>query len=155
MTAPKKYKKPAREENPDAVRVKPSDVVGSLLLVNVKEIKTGIKTKYSDDAEAVSLDFVSIETGNIAPDQLWFNGAIIDGLRDYVGDCLAVRLEWVTSQSSGNAYLAVGETSDEDDEAVAQFWEAHPNVFIFDTAQGEAPAPAATSNAKPAAKARW
>lgn len=153
MTAPKKYKKPARDENPDAIRVKPSEVVGSLLLGNIKSIETGIKTKYSDDAEAVALDIVSIETGSIAPDQLWFNGAIVDGLREEVGSIVGFRLEWVTSQSTGNAYLAVGETSDEDDEAVAQFWEAHPN--IFDGAESEAPAPAAKSNAKPAAKARW
>lgn len=153
MTAPKRYKK--TEQTTDGVRIKPSDVVGALLLVKVHELKTGIKTKYDDDASAVSLDIVSVETGNVAPDQLWFNGAVVDGLKDYVGDVLPIRLEWATSASSGNAYLTVAEVEDAEFDAATQFLEANPNVFDADPGEAAPPAPASSAPAKKATKARW
>lgn len=141
---PKKL--PTRAAKEDGIRVKPSDLVGSLLLVQPVEIKTGIKTKHSppEGSKALVLNVVSVETGNVAPDQMWFNPGIVDALEDSIGDVVGGRIAWVTG-ASGNAYLVIEETSDADDEAIAAFAAANPT--IFDT---KAPAGQAATTASPA-----
>lgn len=156
MVAVKKFTpKASPSDDPNKVRVSPKEVVGSLLIVRVNEFKEAVKTRFAPEGSpAIALDLVSVETGNVAPDQLWFNGALVDQLKDYVGEIVPCRLGWATSASSGYPYITVEETSDADDEAVAQFLDANPNVF--DSAQGEAPAPASKAPAQTAsAKPRW
>lgn len=148
MPAVKKFApKPA---DPDATRVSARDLVGSLVVIHVREVKHDIKTKFQPEGvDAISIDIASVETGNVAMDQLWFNGALVDALSDYVGDYVPCRIAWATS-ASGRAYLVVEEVSDSELEAATQFMSGHPDAFTADTEPE-----AVKSEAKPAAKPRW
>lgn len=153
-TRRRKYKKPeAIDHGP---RLKPSEVVGSLLLVNVKELREGIKTTYSANATAIALDIASVETGNVALDQLWFNAGIVDPLKEYIGEVIGIRLSWATPAGDGHPYITVDETSDDDDEAIAQFADANPDIFDApEGAAAPAPEPSKKAPAPAKSKARW
>lgn len=153
----KKFTQKVKEDaNPDAVRVSPRDIIDTLILVKVNEFKDSVITKHAPGGTpAIALDLVSVETGSVALDQLWFNGALVDGFKDYVGEVVPCRLGWVPSKSGGYPYLAVQEISDADDQAVDLFIANNPN--IFDKPGSETPpaserSPAASA---PAAKPRW
>lgn len=150
----KKFTPKSRE---DGVRISARDLVGSLLLLNVTELKSGVVTKFSPEgSDAIALDVASVETGNVAFDQLWFNGALVDGLADYVGSAVPCRIEWTKSQSSSYSYLTIVGISEADEAAVDKFIAANPNVF--DTASSD-PSPVAAVSGEaapaPAVKPRW
>ena len=115
------YTPPAPKESGD--NYKPSEHVGSVLIVKVLEHKTGIVTQYKPDGgDGVTLDICDLTAkGETYTDVLWMNGALVDGLKEYAGKGpLVITLAWRTG-SSGRDYLAI-EPATEKQLTAAQKW---------------------------------
>lgn len=122
-------------------RLAAQDHVNKPSVVVVKEIRSGIKTKFNSDpkdknykadgGDAVILDVADLATGTVSIGVMWMNPTIVDSLRDYVGQTLPIRLVWTQSKSGGNPYLSV-EPLAGNDLMVAQGW-ASANPTRFDT----------------------
>ena len=124
------YRPPVKSEtDADKVRVKPSDLVGALLVLHVRGVKESVKTSFSPEGkDAIILDVASVKTGNVAPDQMWFNGAIVDGLRPYVGATIAAKLEFTKGQS-GRPYLVIAPVDETERTQAAEFLDSNPDLF--------------------------
>ena len=84
----------------------PKDIVSTPLLVKVLEIRGGIKTKFKPEGtDAVILDVLNLLTQEIKLGVMWFNGAIVDNLKPYVGKALPIELVYQQPTGGGNAYL--------------------------------------------------
>jgi hypothetical protein len=126
-------------------RLPTKDVVGSLLLVRVNKVVEGIVTKFGEKS-AVDLDVCGVATGKVAYGVRWFNGAVVDGLAQYVGQVVPLKLGWVTS-AAGNPYVAPEALSD------AEYEQANAFYDKGDPFAPEAPAAAAPPSAAQGAPA--
>lgn len=92
------------------------EAVDRPLIVQVREHRHGIKTRFNSDpneksykadgSPGVTLDIVDLTTGAVYLDVLWMSGAIVDGLAPYLTQTLPIKLVWAGSQTGGNAYLS-------------------------------------------------
>lgn len=135
-----RYVPPVREDsNPDKIRVKPSDLVGTLLVLQVLEVVEGFKTKHAPNGKpGVRLNVASVQSGKIAPDQMWLNDALVDQLRPYVGATIAVKIGTRRSNATGYPYLCIEPASDEEQAQADKYVDSNPNLF---QQQSVAPAP--------------
>ncbi|HEX5119816.1 MAG TPA: hypothetical protein VFW65_31915 [Pseudonocardiaceae bacterium] len=121
-------------------------MVGRPLVVLVREHRTGVRTQFNSNpadaakykpegGEAVLLDVADLTTNTVYCGVLWFNGAIVDGLKGYVASALPVKLFYDTPKSGGNAYINV-EALVANELATAQQWNAaNPNRFETERTQ--------------------
>lgn len=127
MTTPTKKFTPNEDSG---VRVKPSDLLNTLLVIEVVSYTDAFKTRFSPEGKpAVRLNVASVESGKVAPNQMWSNGAIVDSLRPYVGDTIVCRLEQKASASSGYRYLTVAAVSDDEQARGDEFLSGNPDLF--------------------------
>jgi hypothetical protein len=126
----------------DGDRLPAKEMAGRPLIVAVREHRTGIKTAFNSNpadpakykpegGDAIGLDVADLSTNAIYLGVLWFNGAIVDGLRPYVGQTLPVKLVFTAAKGGGNAYLAP-EPLDGAELAAARGWAAS-NPTRFET----------------------
>lgn len=100
------YTPPERSEGDS---FKPSEHIDQLLIVKVTETKHIESTAHKPEggpgviADVCNLD----DNGAVARDILWMNGAIVDGLKGYVGQVLVIRFGWEKSGKSGREYIVV------------------------------------------------
>lgn len=129
-------------EQGDKVRVSPTNVVGSLLVLQVLEIKEAFKTRFAPEGKpAVRLNITSVDTGKSAQDQIWSNGAIVDGLRPYVNTTVTAKLEYRVSGATGYRYLNLVPVSDEEQKRADDYVEKHPEVFTAQSPVTDEPSP--------------
>lgn len=84
------------------------EAVDRSLIVLVREHRTGIVTKFKPEGgDGVVVDVADTATNSVWIDVLWMNGAVVDNLAPYVGQPVAVKLEWVASSKGGNSYISV------------------------------------------------
>ena len=121
---------PAREDTSNKVRVSPSELVGALLVIQVVEVVEKFKTKHAPDGKpAVRLNVASVQSGKIAPDQLWLNDALVDQLRPYVGATIAAKIGTRRSAATGYPYLSIEPVNDEEQAAADKYVDSTPNLF--------------------------
>jgi hypothetical protein len=104
------------------------DVVGHTLVLQPLKIVSEVATKFgTKDAISVNVADVS-DRGKVYRSVLWFNGAIVDGLRGSIGKTIAARVSWASSKA-GNEYLIV-ESVDTDEKTKAAKWlSENPTAF--------------------------
>jgi hypothetical protein len=140
------------ENNGDSL--KPSEIVGHLLIVRVRQRKEGIVTQYTPEGgpgvtvDVVDLDHADTDTGVIGPkafsDVLWMNGALVDNLTPNVGKTIAIKLVWATGKS-GRAYVSIEAADVAEKAKAAAYLTANPDPWsqLSDvTATSAAPPPA-------------
>lgn len=100
------YTQPERTEGDS---FKPSEHIGALLIVKVNESKHIESTTHKPEGgPGVVVDVCDLDNGGtVARDVLWMNGAIVDGLKNYVGQLLVIKFAWAKSQKSGREYITV------------------------------------------------
>lgn len=127
----------------------PSEVLDRTLVVQPLKVVTEVPTKFGTK-DALSLNVADVTADRTYRSVLWFNGAVVDGLRQNIGQTLAVRLERsAVSKTTGNAYITVSPV-DAAAKAVAAAWlSANPVAFAPEVGD---PAPA-DGFASPAAEA--
>ena len=111
-------------------KLKPSDITQTPLLIKILDYRTGIKTQYEEAAEAVVLDVFNLVTQETYLGVLWFNQAIRDNLKRYIGQHLPIELRYQQPKKvGGNAYIVpVG--LEGENLAAAQAWATQrPNLF--------------------------
>lgn len=110
---PKAYDpKPAADSNGDKFRL--SDHVGTTLAITVQSVEEEVNTKYGLK-DAIKAD-VTIVDGLMAGmdfgDVLLFQAAVVNSLRDFVGDDEPVVAKVIeTTSKSGNTYLGLAAPS--------------------------------------------
>lgn len=111
-------------------KLKPSDIANRPLLVKVLDFKQGIKTKYDDAAEAVVVDVLDLSTEEFHLGVMWFNAAIKDNLKRYIGKKLPIALVYQQPKAAGgNAYI-VPQGLDGENLKIAQAWnDGNNNLF--------------------------
>lgn len=143
------------ENNGDSL--KPSEIVGHLLIVRIRQRKDGTVTQYTPEGgpgivvDVVDLDATNTETGVIGPiaysDVLWMNGALVDNLTPNVGKTIAVKLVWVKGKS-GREYVSIDPADDAGKAKAGAYLTTTPDPWsALDT---PAPAPSAPPAAAPA-----
>lgn len=83
------------------------------MLVRVNEYKTGLKTKFVDSGEGVSVDLIDLQrfsqdpVGSVFVNVLWMGGAVRDQLKPFVGSgqILPLRLVWQATQSGSGQFV--------------------------------------------------
>lgn len=148
------YTPPAHEEGD---RLPAKEMAGRPLIVAVREHRTGVKTKFNSDAsdparykpeggETIGLDVVDLSTNAVYIGVAWFSGAIVDGLKPYVGQLLPIKLVFTAGKLGGNPYLAP-EPLTGPELAAAQGWAANnPQRFEVERATRAAQQAASTTN---------
>jgi len=106
--------------------VNPSDVVGTALLIKVNGVKEGVMTKHGGPKEMVEIDLCGVDSKKVALDQGWFNEALIDALRPYMGQVIAVKLAYHTGASGRPYIVAEGVTEEESKRAQALLDKENP-----------------------------
>lgn len=128
---------PTREEGD---RVPSKEMVGRPLIVQVREHRTGVRTKFNSDptdtktykaegGDAVLLDIADVSTGAVYLNVLWFNGAIVDSLKSYVASALPVKLFYDTPKTGTNPYLNVEPLTGPELAAAHAWAAANPHRF--------------------------
>ena len=98
-------------ERSDGGTFKPSEHIDAPLIVAVREHKTGIVTEFSPDGkDGVIIDVCDYTAGDVATDVLWMNGALVDGLKGYLGQTLVIRLVWAKGKS-GRDYVTIAQAT--------------------------------------------
>jgi hypothetical protein len=133
------YTPPERTEGDS---FKPSEHVGQLLIVKVVDHKHIQSTTHKPEGgPGVILNVCNLDDdGKVARDILWMNGALVDGLKNYVGQTLVIKLAWAKS-ASGREYLTIS-PADTAEIAKAQAHVAKGDPFA-ETVATVAPASAA------------
>lgn len=95
---------------------KPSENAGHVLIVKVNDHKHIDSTAYnSAGGPGVILDVCDLDQGGkVFRDILWMNGALVDGLKNYVGQTIVIKLAWTKSAKSGREYVSIVPANDED-----------------------------------------
>lgn len=115
--------------NEDSDPYPPKDNYNKPLLVKVREHKEGIVTSNSPDgAPGVIVDLVDLSDGKIYRNTLWMGGAVVDGLKQYVGKVLVIRFESRKS-NSGRTYPAPIKASDEDKTLATRYYDSKGDPF--------------------------
>ena len=126
MTRFQKYEEPSVTQGDT---YKPIDHVGATLIVKVKEHKTGIVTENSPDGgPGVIVDLVDLDNSLVYRDVLWMGGAMVDGLKQYVGGMIVVEIESRKSKS-GRKYPAPIGVSDSVLKAADAYFEKNGDPF--------------------------
>jgi hypothetical protein len=128
MTAPsfEDFVAPSME---DSDKYAPKDHYDKPLAVKVREHKEGIVTANSPDgAPGVIVDLVDLTDGKVYRNTLWMGGAVVDGLKQYVGKVLVIRFESRKS-NSGRTYPAPVAASAADKELAGKYWSAKGDPF--------------------------
>jgi hypothetical protein len=134
-------------ERSDGDRLQAKEAVDRLLVVLVREHRTGIVTKFKPDGgEGVTVDVADVRTNEVWIDVLWMNGAVVDNLAPYVGQPVAIKLVWTPSASGGNPYIGV-KALEGAELAAAQQWAA-VNPTRFDQERSQRAAAAASDEAQ-------
>jgi hypothetical protein len=134
------YTPPERTEGDS---FKPSEHINQLLLVKVTDHKHIESTTHKPEggpgviADVCNLD----DNATVSRDILWMNGAIVDGLRSYVGQVLALRFGWEKSSKSGREYITI-KPANEADIARAQEHVAKGDPFAAQVSTPSSPAAA-------------
>lgn len=111
-------------------RVSPSTLVNTLLVIEVLEYTEAFKTKFAPEGKpAVRLNVASVDSGKVATNQMWSNGAIVDALSAYVGSTIVCKIEHKTSGSTGYRYLNVSGVSDDEQARGDKFVMDNPSMF--------------------------
>lgn len=124
------------------------EAVDRPLIVLVREHRTGIVTKYKPEGgDGVVVDVADTATNSVWIDVLWMNGAVVDNLAGYVGQPVAVKLEWVASSKGGNSYISIAALEGAALAQASAWAAANPNRFDVErkarTPKAATPAPAA------------
>lgn len=99
------YTEPANEDY-DSYSL--SEHIETLLIVKVREYRTGIVTKHSPEGKAgVTVDLVDLKDGKTYRSVLWMNAAVADGLKGYAGKGPVVVSPAYRSAKSGNDYIVM------------------------------------------------
>lgn len=120
------YTAPERSEGDT---FKPSEHIGHLLIIRVNEHKHIESTQHKPDGgPGVIVDVCNLDDdAAVARDVLWMNGALVDGLRGYVGQHLVIKLAYEKSAKSGREYIVVKPATESDVErAKAQVAKGDP-----------------------------
>lgn len=122
-------------------QLKAQDAVDKALVVQVREHRTGIKTKFNqtpgekgykaDGQDGVTVDVADVAADKTWIDVLWLNGAIVDNLAPYVGQVVPIKLHWQAPANGGNSYISLTALTGAELTA-AQGW-ATANATRFDT----------------------
>lgn len=108
----------------------PKDAAGQPLLVKVLEHRTGVKTKFKPEGtDAVLLDVLNLATSELKLGVMWFNGALVDNLKPYLGKALPIRLVSQKAKGSTNEYLIPQMLDGADLEAAKAWASSRPNLF--------------------------
>jgi hypothetical protein len=134
------YTPPERTEGDS---FKPSEHIDQLLIVKVSDHKHIESTTHKPEGgPGVVVDVCNLDDGaDVKRDILWMNGAIVDGLRNYVGKVLALRFGWEKSGKSGRDYITIKPAS-EADLTRAQEHVAKGDPFAAEVSTPSAPAAA-------------
>ena len=144
--------------------LKPSDVVGHLLVIQPLSIRTGVTSTYRPgetfDAIITNVADLNDATGKtVYRNVMWSNGAIVDGLRENVGKTVAIKLVYATSKN-GREFIRPEAAAGDDLERAKTWLSANPTAFApqlgnVNTATGEIQQDfaAAVDAAQPAAAA--
>lgn len=133
---------------PEGDRVSPSDLTGRTLIVQPLKVAEGIETKYGPK-DGISVNVADILNDDVYLNVLWFNAAIVDGLRESLGKTLAIELVERTAKN-GNTYIAVDTVVPEQKTKAGAWLSAHPTAFAPPM---DDPAPKQAQPAQPAAPA--
>ncbi|MER7076612.1 hypothetical protein SAMN02982929_05327 [Saccharopolyspora kobensis] len=135
----------APRENSTGDRLPAKEAVDKPLIVQVREHRTGVKTKFNsnpnekgykpDGGEAVVLDVADLTTNSVFVDVLWMNGAVVDNLKAYVGQAIPIKLVWTGSASGGNSYITVEALGGAELDKAAAWAQANPDRFDTERAQ--------------------
>lgn len=139
------------ENNGDSL--KPSEIIGHLLIVRIRQRKDGIVTQYSPEGgPGIIVDVVDLEDGAVYSDVLWMNGAIVDNLTPNVGKTIAIRLVWIAGKNGRN-YVGIEAADDTAKAKAGTFLTSNPDPWqqLADVAPAT-PAPAAAAATPPAAQ---
>lgn len=118
-----------QHQGDNSERVKPSDLINTVLAVQVVSYDPAWKTKFSPEGKpAVVLNVASVSSGKVAPNQKWGNDAIVDSLRPYVGSTIICKLE-TKAGNSGYRYITVVAVSDAEQEQGDKFLADNPTIF--------------------------
>lgn len=138
MTVTTKFAPPAQEDG-DKVRVSPSSVVNTLLVIEVLEYVEAFKTRFAPEGKpAVRVNVASVDSGKSAPNQIWSNAAIVDSLRPYVGATLICKIEHKTSAQTGYRYLTVVPVDADEQSKGDKFVSDNPGLFTVKAPAAEA-----------------
>lgn len=130
MTVTTKYTPPSQEDS-DKVRVSPSSVVNTLLVIEILEYVEAFKTRFAPEGKpAVRVNVASVDSGKSAPNQIWSNAAIVDSLRPYVGSTIICKIEHKSSASTGYRYLTVVGVDAEEQGKGDKFVSDNPDLFV-------------------------
>lgn len=88
---------------------KPSENVGHLLIVKVTDVKHIDSTAFKPEGgDGIIADVCDIDQdGAVFRDILWMNAAIVNALKGYVDQTLAIKFGWAKSEKSGREYIVV------------------------------------------------
>lgn len=118
-----------QQHGDNSERVKPSDLINTVLAVQVVSYDPAWKTKFSPEGKpAVVLNVASVSSGKAALNQKWGNDAIVDSLRPYVGSTIICKLE-TKAGNSGYRYITVVAVSDAEQEQGDKFLADNPTIF--------------------------
>jgi len=116
-------------ERSDGDSFKPSEHIDTPLIVAVREHKTGIVTEFSPDGkDGVIVDACAYGSGLVATDVLWMNGALVDGLKGYIGQTLVIRLVWAKGKS-GRDYVTIAQATPEELKAAEKYVKDNGDPF--------------------------
>lgn len=119
-------------------RLKTTDALGIPFVAYVRELREGLVTEYSPngDGRAVVLDLVNLATREILINVHWFNGAIVDGLKNYIGTLTAIRL--TPTQGKSGSYPKPEPLSGNDYNYAVSWVEQNPDTVDQARARREA-----------------
>jgi hypothetical protein len=116
-------------ERTDGGSFKPSEHMDTPIIVAVREHKTGIVTEFSPDGkDGVIVDVCDFGNSDVQTDVLWMNGALVDGLKGYVGQTLVIRLEWADGKS-GRRYATIAQASPAEMKSAEAYVKANGDPF--------------------------
>ena len=121
------------EPQDEGDRFDPREAIDHLLVIRPIEHKTGIiTTNAPNGTDAVSADVLDLDhTGGpkVYNDTLLFTGALVDGLKPFVGQVVVIRLEMRKSKS-GRTYPSPIASRDGDQQRAQDYWTKNGDPFI-------------------------
>jgi hypothetical protein len=100
---------------------KPSEHIGALMIVKVKEAKFIESTLHKPEGgNAVVVDVHDLQYNQTFHDVLWMNGAIVDELNLWVRKIVVIKFAWTKAQKAGGMDYIVVVPADANEMAQAQ-----------------------------------
>ena len=116
-------------------KLKASDAAGWPLLVFVVDKKEHMNTEHGKDKTGLIVDIFNMQNQEIFSHVLWLNNQIVDNLERYVGQAVAIRIEWRDSKNGNGKYILPVALVGEEAAIAGQWVAAKPDMFDEDRAK--------------------